>query len=189
MDAQTVTQQMVQAAQRELPGVWNRERVRRALVAALALIPDGAAPDTHVQARVHVHLAVDKQQMHAAVLAAAEQANAALPVTASGTLDLAELSLLVAATQPVADIRVPQLHPALDHPLILGGIAEIALRLDAARSTVAGWTKRAEKIGMPAPIAELAAGPVYDLTAVETWYRTWKTAGSGETIGDNGDGG
>lgn len=31
---------MIDAAQRELPGVWNRERIRRAINAALDTIPD-----------------------------------------------------------------------------------------------------------------------------------------------------
>lgn len=34
-----VTDEMVDAAQRELPGVWNRERVRRALVAGINAMP------------------------------------------------------------------------------------------------------------------------------------------------------
>lgn len=86
-------------------------------------------------------------------------------------------------------VHTPTLHPALAHPLVLGGISEISDRLEAARSTVTGWTKRAEKIGMPAPIAELAAGPVYDLAAVETWYRAWKAADGDATIAGNDAGG
>ncbi len=34
--------------------------------------------------------------------------------------------------------------------------------------------KRAEKIGMPAPLAVLAAGPVYNLVALDPWYQAWK---------------
>lgn len=76
----------------------------------------------------------------------------------------------------------PEFHPAP----ALGGITEIATHLGVARSTVVGWTKRAEKIGMPAPLAELAAGPVYDLTAVADWYRAWKNTDDATIAGNNG---
>jgi hypothetical protein len=90
-------------------------------------------------------------------------------------------SALAPPVGQLIQVHTPTLHPALDHPLVLGGITEIAARLEAARSTVVGWIKRAEKIGMPGPIAVLAAGPVFDLAAVEAWYRTWKA-------GDDTDG-
>lgn len=61
--------------------------------------------------------------------------------------------------------------------VVLGGISEIADRYNAARSTVNGWIKRAEKIGMPPPVAILAAGPVYNLTLLDPWYQAWKAAG------------
>jgi hypothetical protein len=80
------------------------------------------------------------------------------------------------ATGSLTEIPVdePQPHPALAAPLVLGGISEIATRLEVARSTVVGWVNRADKIAMPAPLAILAAGPVYDLTVIEAWYRAWK---------------
>lgn len=80
---------------------------------------------------------------------------------------------LGAANEAPIRILPAELRPAT----VLGGVTEIAALLSAGRSTVVGWTKRAEKIGMPKPLAELAAGPVYDLTAIADWYRAWKTTG------------
>ncbi|HTI78526.1 MAG TPA: hypothetical protein VL634_26220, partial [Mycobacterium sp.] len=70
----------------------------------------------------------------------------------------------------------------INEPKVYAGVAEIAARLQAARSTVAGWVKNAADNGMPAPLAILAAGPVYDLDAVEAWHRKWKGT-DGPSIG------
>jgi len=144
-----VTDEMLQAARRMMPARWSMDDLGNAIAAAI----DAAAPS-------------------------------ALVFDPDATLtpeQVAEWERIAAEPAHAHFIRVhtPTLHPALDRPLVLGGITEIALRLEVARSTVVGWTKRAEKIGMPAPIAELAAGPVYDLIAVETWHKAWK-AGDGD---------
>lgn len=170
-----VTREMVDVAQQQLPGVWNRERVRRALVAAFALIPEPAAeiPLTH---NLAVHLVVDEQQLRGAVLAAVEQVETVLPIGPDGKLDLAELRIAYSGAlptpgeQPMPDVREPHLNPALEHPLELGTLAAVARRLEVARSTVTGWVKQRATNGMPEPVD----GDVYDLAAVGAWYRRWK---------------
>lgn len=144
-----VTDEMVQAARRKLPARWSMQDLHDAISAALEAAPHG-------ELQFDQGVALTPEQRAAWNEAYADLAE---PNKASGHL-----------------IRVftPQLHPVLDHPLVLGGISEIASRLEVARSTVAGWVKRAEKIGMPDPITVLAAGPVYDLTVLEAWYRGWK---------------
>jgi len=62
----------------------------------------------------------------------------------------------------------------INHPRVLAGVAEISARLQVGRSTVTGWVKGADSNGMPAPLATLAAGPVYDLEAIEAWHAAWK---------------
>jgi hypothetical protein len=62
----------------------------------------------------------------------------------------------------------------LQHPVELGGVSEVAARLEVGRSTVTGWVKNAETNGMPAPIATLAAGPVWDLLGLVAWHTQWK---------------
>lgn len=147
-----------------MPARWSMEDLRNAVAAAIA-----AAPARELVFDPAIALTDQEREQFAEALA--------------------EVSIGPMRVIHGCKVYEPQLNPALAHPLVLGGISEISDRLEAARSTVVGWTKRAEKIGMPAPIAELAAGPVYDLTAVETWYRAWKADDSGETIGDNGGGG
>jgi hypothetical protein len=162
-----VTDEMLQAARRMMPARWSMDDLGNAIAAAIE-----AAPLLELAFQPAMTLTPEQE---------AEQ---------QSRWD--ECMREFNATPPGAQrfrVSTPTLHPALDHPLILGGITEIGQRLEAARSTVVGWTKRADKIGMPAPIAELAAGPVDDLTAVETWYRAWKADDGGETIGDNGGGG
>ena len=143
-----VTDEMVQAARRCMPARWSMDDLRNAIAAAIA-----AAPPIGLVFDQNVTITPEQQAEWERV-----------------------------ASDPVhrnfIQVYTPTLHSALDHPLVLGGISEIATRLEVARSTVVGWIKRAEKIGMPGPIAVLAAGPVFDLTAVETWHKAWK-AGEG----------
>ena len=146
-----VTDEMVQAARRCMPARWSMDDLRNAIAAAIA-----AAPPIGLVFEPGPALTPEQQ--------------------AEWNQELAQ-----ATSSPLIRVHTPTLHPALDQPLVLGGISEIAARLEVARSTVVGWIKRAEKIGMPGPIAVLAAGPVYDLTALETWHKAWKT-------GDDADG-
>lgn len=164
----TVTEEMISAAQQQLPGVWNRERVRRALTAALDAAPSRDVP---VPLTLTVHLQVDRQQLRAAALTAVDQARAALPVDRGGILDLAELRLTVAdGPQPALTTRTPDLNPALAGPIEPGSLAEFARRVGVARSTVTGWTKSRDTNGIPAPIH----GDIYDLRALTAWHHARK---------------
>lgn len=124
--AMCVTEKMVDAAWRQVPGVANRVRVRRAIEAAVAEAPDEPR------------------------------------ITENGIEG-------PGVTEPTGQPSI-----TVNYPRVYAGVAEIAARLQAGRSTVAGWVKNAAANGMPAPVAVLAAGPVYDLEAVEAWYRAWK---------------
>ena len=125
MDAQ-VTEQMVDAAHRQVPGVANRVRVRAAIEAALA------AGDPYITDQ-----GIDGPGI----------------------------------TEPTGQ---PQI--TVNEPKVLAGISEISGHLMVGRSTVAGWINHAETNGMPAPIAILRAGPVFDLAAVTTWHTAWKAS-------------
>lgn len=52
----------------------------------------------------------------------------------------------------------------------LGGIAEIAAEFGVPRSTASMWARRRDRSKFPAPLVELAAGPVFDMAAVRHWY-------------------
>lgn len=167
VDVTVVTDEMLQAARRMMPARWSMDDLGNAIAAAIE-----AAPPLELAFQPAMTLTPEQE---------AEQ---------QGRWD--EFMRELNATPPGAQrIRVftPTLHPALEHPLVLGGISEISDRLGAARSTVTGWTKRADENGMPTPIAQLAAGPVYDLTAVEAWYRAWKAVDGDATIAGNDAGG
>jgi len=166
-----VTEQMIDAAQTQLPGVWNRARVRRALEAAIAQVP--IEDDIPIPTTLTVHCLVDEQQLRADVVAAVERTRAMLPIDARGTLDLAELKMQLGSPQPTMTVHEPVLNPALGLPLELGSQSDIANRLHVGRSTVSGWIKNREANGMPGPVDGLA----YDLPAVEAWHRDWKAAG------------
>lgn len=53
--------------------------------------------------------------------------------------------------------------------LELAGITELADAFGVNRTTVYGWRRRP---GFPAPLADLRAGPVFDLAAVRAWKET-----------------
>lgn len=55
----------------------------------------------------------------------------------------------------------------------LGGIAEVAELLGVSRQRVASLRSRP---GFPAPLAELAAGPIFDLESVERWAKSARRA-------------
>lgn len=196
---------MVDAAHRQLPGISNRMRVRHALEAAAALIPDPeTAVDLPVTARIH--LQIDQAQLHAETVAAFERWRAGYLTDEQGRMVLATYDAAIPTDGPPADGWAPRYVPPtfgplteeekrqlaepypdtpmqflantpqiiIHEPRVLAGVSEIAARLQVGRSTVAGWVKNAEANGMPAPLATLAAGPVYDLEAVEAWHAAWK---------------
>lgn len=176
-----VTDEMVAAARRQIPERWGLSHLRDAITAALEVAAhsqeltfDGSAflTDKQTAAGERLTLRMSREKLEAAFLWMDDPCVTEQGLEGPGVRD---------ATGSPATIPVnhPQPHPALAAPLVLGGITEIADRLEVARSTVAGWIKRAEKIGMPSPIAHLAAGPVFDLVAVEAWYRAWKAGDSG----------
>lgn len=53
----------------------------------------------------------------------------------------------------------------------LVGTMEIARALGVKRNRVSMWEMRWESTGFPAPLAELAAGPVYDMAEIRAWWR------------------
>lgn len=163
-----VTEQMIDAAQAHLSGVWNRARIRRALEAATAQVP--VEDDIPIPTTLTVHYVVDEQQLLADIAAAVERTRRMLPVDAGGMLDLAELKLQLAAGQPTMTATEPMLNPALDRPLELGTLTDLGRRIGVARSTITGWVKNRERNGMPAPVD----GDAYDLRALTDWHRAWK---------------
>lgn len=66
----------------------------------------------------------------------------------------------------------PELRRAVINGLELGGVAEIAEEFGIGRSRVSMWSSRRESSGFPEPLEDLAAGPVFDMTEVRTWYWT-----------------
>jgi len=49
----------------------------------------------------------------------------------------------------------------------LAGVAEIAALYAVTRQAVSNWASR--NADFPAPVVDLAAGPVYDITQVKAW--------------------
>lgn len=194
-----VTDEMIVAAHRQLPGISNRVRVRRAVEAALALLPDPQRP-VELPVTARIVLRIDEQQLLAdaaeaishrqADLAArlpfflegddADRRDAeaelvrlgkALPVEPHVAVDGLEGPGVTDATgQRPVTISEPVLNPALARPLELGSLADIARRRGVARSTVTGWVKNRASNGMPEPVD----GDVYDLAAVDAWHQAWK---------------
>lgn len=182
----TVTDQMVAEAWRVLPGVAFEPRIRRALEAALAVAPS-IEQVLDIPVTALVHLEVDQQQLTAAVQDAAARLREQIGAAPDGRLRLATLDEPVildsglegpgvrdASGSGGITVNCPTPHEALAAPLVLGGVSEVVSRLRVARSTVVGWTKNTATNGMPEPLAQLAAGPVWDLEAVATWHAQWK---------------
>jgi hypothetical protein len=183
---------MVIAAQQQLPGVWNRARVRRALEAAFALIPPPIEPVCDVPVVASIRVIVDDDAFRQSVVEAVHKLRAGLPLDGEGKVSLADLE----ATLPLATgglVPPGELAHVGEGGCTFGGflmsgseaagVTEIATRLGVAKSTVTGWATRREQNGMPEPVWQLASGAVYDLDAVVEWYEKWK--GDGATIGGN----
>jgi len=52
----------------------------------------------------------------------------------------------------------------------LAGLGEIAARFGVSKQRVSQLQKRPD---FPAPLARLAAGPVWDMQDIEAWSSTW----------------
>lgn len=131
-------------------GVWNRARIKATLEQVFDLAPEDTI-DVPVTARLHIQL--DQEHLQGQVAAA---------------LAAAEVRLSTASA------------PAPPTLATLAGVSELADHFGVARSTVAGWIKGAAENRMPPPLADLRAGPVYDLSAVDEWHSFWKAAPSPE---------
>lgn len=185
-----VTEQMIDAAQAHLSGVWNRARIRRALEAATALVPDA---ETVAPVNVRLRLQVDEQQLRADAAAALRPYQdeidhpmrylPLLPIALSNEeraefeKELARAAAgpiqILHSPQPTMTVTEPVLNPALDRPLELGTLTDLGRRIGVARSTITGWVKNRERNGMPLPVD----GDAYDLRALTDWHRAWKAAG------------
>jgi hypothetical protein len=142
-----VTEEMVQAARRLLPARWSMQDLTDAIAAAIeaAPVPELVFDFDWTEEKAAEFAELLREGM--------KQPHILLP----GSCVPSEIDY---SAKPTA--------------VELGGVSEIADRYGVARSTVNGWMKRAEKIGMPAPLAILAAGPVYNLVALDPWYQAWK---------------
>jgi hypothetical protein len=141
-----VTDAMVNVVSRAF-GVWNRARIKATLEQVFDLVPADVI-DVPVTARLHIQL--DQEHLQGQVAAALAEAEVRLSTASAPT------ALPTAAT--------------------LAGVSELAKHFGVARSTVAGWIKGAAENGMPAPLADLKAGPVYNLADVVNWHARWKAA-------------
>lgn len=65
----------------------------------------------------------------------------------------------------------------------LMGLGDLAEFFAVGVSTVGNWRDRAEKTGMPAPVATLSNGPVWDGAEVVRWWTSWKPARGGHKVG------
>jgi len=174
------TEQMIDAAHRQLPGISNRERIRHALNAALDLAPDpNEPPEIPLTPRIRFQIDEDQLRADFADFIAQQQATAEgrilfLPHVCDEprvTVDGLEGPGVTDATgQTPITVTEPQLHPALAGPLELGTAADLRRRLNVAASTVSGWVKNADTNGMPAPVSP----GIYDLRAVEAWHHARK---------------
>lgn len=116
----TLTDAMIDAAHGQLPGVMNRQRIRAALEAALALVPDGAGVvEVPVTARVLVH--VDPEQMREQLANAVLGWHGRQPADPSGRMLIATFD---------AAIPAPAEPHVTDHGLEGPGVS------DATGSTV-----------------------------------------------------
>jgi hypothetical protein len=65
----------------------------------------------------------------------------------------------------------------------LMGLGDLAIFFGVGVSTVGNWRDRAERTGMPAPVAILANGPVWDGAEVVEWWKSWVPARGGHKVG------
>jgi len=171
--AMCVTEKMVEAAHRQLPGISNRVRVRQALEAAAALADDPGPVELPVTA--HLRIQIDEQQLLADARAALDEARSGPNRILWSPIAWDEPHVTVDGLDgPGVTDATGQTPVTINEPKVYAGVAEIAAHFMAGRSTVAGWVKNAADNGMPAPLAILAAGPVYDLDAVIAWHTAWK---------------
>lgn len=65
----------------------------------------------------------------------------------------------------------------------LMGLGDVAVFFDVGVSTAGNWRDRADKIGMPAPVALLSNGPVWDGGELVAWWSNWTPARGGTKAG------
>lgn len=99
---------MVRAAQQQLPGVWNPARVRKALEAACALIPEPVEQVCEIPVTAQIRVVVDEDAFHRSAVEAVHKLRAGLPMDPeTGMLVLADLEALL--PQDVRDaMAMPQ---------------------------------------------------------------------------------
>lgn len=64
----------------------------------------------------------------------------------------------------------PDIHPDLAGIENVVGVGEIAAEFAVAKSNVSSWANRRATNGFPLPLASRAAGPLYDIRQVRSWY-------------------
>lgn len=153
----TVTEEMVQAARRLLPARWSMQDLHDAIAAALDVA-------------LGAELVFDRETCPHLVRLTDDGTNATCQTCGAS----------VPAVEPADAVDLA----SAPGPAELGGVSEIADRYGVARSTVNGWMKRAEKIGMPPALATLAAGPVYNLALLDPWYQAWKDGDTADEAPD-----
>jgi hypothetical protein len=170
-----VSEKMVDAAHRQLPGVANRQRIRYALEAAVAEIPEPGPVELPVTARIRVQ--VDEGQLLADAQAALDEARRGPNRILWSPFAWDEPHVTEDGLEgPGVTDATGQAEITVNRPQVYAGVSEICAATGAARSTVAGWVKHRLDNGMPEPVAVLAAGPVFDLDAITKWHREWKDA-------------
>ena len=55
-------------------------------------------------------------------------------------------------------------------PRLLVGVAELSKLFGVGRTTVTQWAARRHRNGFPEPVAELAMGPLFNVSEVVRWY-------------------
>lgn len=82
---------MVRAAHQQLPGISNRLRVRTALEAACALIPERVESVCDVPVIASIRVIVDEAEFHRSAVEAVHKLRAGLPLDGEGKVSLADL--------------------------------------------------------------------------------------------------
>lgn len=80
-----------------------------------------------------------------------------------------------------SDDIFPAVPTALEGKTLVG-MREIADRLAVPRTTASMWHSRRATTGFPEAVASLSMGPVFDWSAVQSWYDAWINRGSDEEV-------
>lgn len=63
----------------------------------------------------------------------------------------------------------------------LGGVSEVAERLDVSVFRVRRWIERRDSTKCPLPVRMLRNGAIFDLRAWEGWFALWRLTRGSET--------